>query len=78
MLAKEAAHKMRAKFAILVLFVFLSLTFVFARTASAEGEMCPCGSGREFGQHHAQMAQNGMLGKDMHPGMHQGFSACLP
>ncbi len=69
---------MRKKFAALILFGFLSLTFVSVRPASAEGEMCPCGSGRDFGQHHAQMAQEGMLGKDMNPGMHQGFSACLP
>jgi len=31
-----------------------------------------------FGQHNAEMAQAGMLGKDMNPGMHQGASTCLP
>jgi hypothetical protein len=28
----------------------------------------------EFGQHHAAMAQQGMLGKDMNPGMHTGLA----
>ncbi len=32
------------------------------------------GAGQAFGQHHAAMAQDGMLGADMNPGMHQGFS----
>jgi hypothetical protein len=32
------------------------------------------GAGAAFGQHHAAMAQNGELGADMNPGMHQGFA----
>ena len=28
----------------------------------------------EFGQHHAEHARNGDLGKEMNPGMHQGNS----
>jgi len=36
------------------------------------------GAGQAFGQHHADMAQAGMLGSDMNPGMHQGFSGWTP
>lgn len=36
------------------------------------------GAGRAFGQHHAGMAQAGMIGQDMNPGMHQGFSGWTP
>ena len=36
------------------------------------------GAGQAFGQHHAAMAQAGMLGQDMNPGMHQGFSGWTP
>ncbi len=40
-----------------------------ALAANASG-----GAGREFGQHHAEMARANMLGADMNPGMHFGFS----
>jgi hypothetical protein len=30
-----------------------------------------------YGQHHAEMAQEGHLGKDMNPGHHQGASTCI-
>ena len=44
-----------------------------ALAANASG-----GAGQAFGQHHAAMAQDGMLGADMNPGMHQGFSGWTP
>lgn len=35
------------------------------------------GAGRDFGQHHATMAQKGELGADMNPGHHRGFSGWM-
>ena len=35
------------------------------------------GAGRDYGQHHAMMAQNGELGADMNPGHHRGFSGWM-
>jgi hypothetical protein len=35
------------------------------------------GAGRAYGQHHAEMAQMGMLGTDMNPGHHRGFSGWM-
>ncbi len=40
-----------------------------ALAANASG-----GAGQAFGQHHAEMAREGMLGADMNPGHHFGFS----
>jgi hypothetical protein len=37
-----------------------------------------CASGAAFGAMHAQHARDGMLGGAMNPGMHRGFSVCLP
>lgn len=42
--------------------------------ASALASTGAAGAGQAFGQHHAEMAQQGMLGADMNPGMHTGFS----
>ena len=37
-----------------------------------------CASGRDFGSMHVRKeARSGMLGPDVHPGMHRGFSACV-
>lgn len=36
------------------------------------------GAGQAFGQHHAGMAQAGMLSGDMNPGMHEGLSGWTP
>jgi hypothetical protein len=44
-----------------------------ALAASASG-----GAGEAFGQHHAAMAQDGHLGVDMYPGMHEGISGWTP
>ncbi len=66
---------MRVKIVVLILVLALVLPFVGVSTASAQGEHCA--SGYVFGQHHAEMARAGMLGQDMNPGMHQGFSHCL-
>jgi hypothetical protein len=35
------------------------------------------GAGRDFGQHHAEMAQMGGIGGTMNPGMHRGFSGWM-
>ena len=44
--------------------------------AASEAEMCV--SGAAFGAMHAEHARDGMLGSRMNPGMHQGFSVCMP
>ena len=37
-----------------------------------------CDSGRDFGSRHISVeARNGVLGQDIHPGMHLGFSGCV-
>ncbi len=61
---------------VLIGLLVLVLALVVAVPAFAQEDHCA--SGRAFGQHHAEMAQMGMLGKDMNPGMHQGYSTCLP
>ncbi len=43
---------------------------------ASEKEMCM--SGAAFGAMHAEHARAGMLNGAMSPGMHQGFSVCLP
>jgi hypothetical protein len=52
------------------------LLVLAAALPAAASDMCD--SGREFGAHHSAMAQSGELGQDMNPGMHRGFSVCLP
>lgn len=53
----------------------LMLTLVAAFPAAA-ADMCD--SGRDFGSMHISVeARNGVLGPDIHPGMHQGFSGCV-
>jgi hypothetical protein len=37
-----------------------------------------CASGSAFGAMHAEHARAGMLDGSMNPGMHQGYSVCLP
>jgi hypothetical protein len=57
------------------------LLVLVATTFAHEGDSHDChwDSGRAFGQHHAQMAQNGMLGGHHNPGTHhQGYSICVP
>lgn len=46
--------------------------------AAALADNASGGAGRTFGDHHAGMAQNGMLGADMNPGMHEGFAGWTP
>jgi hypothetical protein len=66
---------MKIRIALALIVVLVSLLAV----APAFAEEHPhCESGAVFGQHHAEMAQAGELGADMNPGMHQGYSACLP
>lgn len=62
---------------VLILVVIIIVSLLAAPQALAhDGEHCA--SGAAFGQHHAEMAQAGMLGAEMNPGMHQGYSTCLP
>lgn len=46
--------------------------------AGALATSASAGVGETFGQHHATMAQDGQLGADMNPGMHDGFSGWTP
>lgn len=52
------------------------LAAAIAFPVAASDEMCA--SGRAFGEMHAMEAGEGMLGGAAYPGMHRGFSACLP
>jgi hypothetical protein len=53
----------------------LVLAFVVVLPSAAAVE---CESGRMFAQDHVVPAAHpGMLGDDMHPGMHHGFSFCV-
>lgn len=53
--------------------MLLALAAVIPASAA---EMCD--SGRTFGSMHISVeAQNGVLGPDIHPGMHAGFSGCV-
>lgn len=60
---------------ILIALVVIVLSLMAFIPALAQHED-HCDSGQNFGQHHAEMAQAGELGKEMNPGMHQGFSHC--
>jgi hypothetical protein len=62
------------KFAVMILAAGALLVIPSSALASnASG-----GAGEAFGQHHAAMAQDGHLGADMSPGMHEGFSGWTP
>jgi hypothetical protein len=53
-----------------------SLLTLAAAFPVAAADMCD--SGRVFGSMHISVeAQNGVLGQDVHPGMHRGFSGCV-
>lgn len=56
----------------------LALMLSLWGVGSALAEEDHCASGKAFGQHHAEMAQDGLLNGEMNPGMHEGFSTCLP
>lgn len=42
---------------------------------AAEQEQCQ-GSGRAYGQYHAELARSGKLGAERNPGDHRGYSSC--
>jgi hypothetical protein len=53
----------------------LLLALGMAFPAAASGM---CDSGRDYGLMHISVeARMGVLGPDMHPGMHRGFSGCV-
>jgi hypothetical protein len=58
----------------------LPLTVAGSGVAVAhEGDMCALvPTGAAFGQHVAMHAQMGMFDGSMNPGMHQGYSPCVP
>lgn len=56
---------------IITLVAAFALLLVPAAALAANGSG---GAGQAFGRHHAEMAREGMLGADMNPGMHLGFS----
>jgi hypothetical protein len=66
---------MRRPLISLVLGAVLALAAAVPAFAS-EQEMCA--SGAAFGAMHAEHARAGMLNGAMNPGMHRGFSVCLP
>lgn len=47
-----------------------------ASGAFAQSQEHCLGSGRAFGQFHAELARNGDLGAEQNPGEHRGYSAC--
>lgn len=57
-----------------LLVVALALVLLMAFAAPAFAVNGSGGAGMEFGLHHAEHAQEGHLGADMNPGMHQGFA----
>jgi hypothetical protein len=47
-----------------------------AALPAAAADMCD--SGRDYGLMHISVeARSGVLGPDVHPGMHRGFSGCV-
>lgn len=62
----------------LLILYFLSGLVAVISAHERETPHCHWTSGYEFGQHHAEMAQNGHLGADQNPGQHQGYSGCFP
>lgn len=53
----------------------LLLTLALVVPASASSM---CESGQTFGSMHISVeARNGVLGPELHPGMHRGFSECV-
>lgn len=52
----------------------LLLVLALAAPAAA-ADMCD--SGRDFGQMHSVEARAGMLGMEMHPGLHRGYAGCM-
>lgn len=65
---------MRRSMIALMTGLLLSLAAVLPAAAS---EMCE--SGRAYGSMHISVeARGGDLGPTRHPGMHQGFSVCVP
>jgi hypothetical protein len=54
--------------------LLLILAVAVPSVAAAE-----CGSGQMFAREHVVLAARaGMLGGDMNPGMHHGYSTCVP
>jgi hypothetical protein len=56
----------------------LVLLVVLALAVPAFAQEEHCASGEDFGLHHADMAQESMLSGEHNPGMHEGYSHCLP
>ena len=63
-------------FMILILALALVLIFGLAGTAFA-ATPADDGAGQAFGLHHADHTQQGDIGQDLNPGMHEGFSGWM-
>lgn len=68
---------MKIRILLAAVIVLVSL-FAASPALAHEGDPAHCESGAIFGAHHADMAQQGMLNGAMNPGMHLGYSTCLP
>jgi len=64
---------MKKRLLLNTLLLLLVLSAVTPPLADSPATDC----GRFFGQHHAEHARAGELGKDHNPGIHQGFSGFL-
>lgn len=57
----------------------LPLTLATSGVAVAHEDVCAMApTGAAFGQHVAMHAHAGMFDGSMNPGMHQGYSPCVP
>lgn len=57
----------------IALVVVLTAVLVLVLAAPAVAVPANNGLGRMYGEHISSEARAGMLGPDLHPGMHQGF-----
>lgn len=66
------------KFAVIILLGILLTMAGAVMPALAEDGECHFDSELAFGEHHSDMAQLGMLDAEHNPGMHEGYSPCVP
>ncbi len=69
---------MRRQILFLILMLALALVLVFGLAGTAlAATPANNGAGEAFGLHHADHAQQDMIGEDMNPGIHEGFSGWM-
>lgn len=65
--------------AILILLIFSSSNFVLAIADNSHEHICEdFSSGQLFGQHVSMHAREGHFNGEMNPGVHEGYSICVP